>query len=601
MKNIKPLQAVASKGISEKVMLLNSKWYEQIIRRPWLFIGLISMCFNLGLSLTGFYNWTYDSWAHMFFASHYMHSWFNTWEPRWFGGFSVTSYPPLVTQILALGGFVFGLENAYALLSLIGMIMVPVAVYFFCSNFLSHRNAVWAGFLAIFLPSLYITNYDWGQLPSMLALVAALFTGYFLWRYLSQGNVRTALLAGLMTGITAACHHLTFICFIPIIVVITTFLFLANNKDKSQTTIKRLLVFGAIATPLAIIPIYPFWKFALESGVQTEIPHITRTNLFNNGMAFMEFVVAYYFLLLLIIPFTPYIILKDRKLIPLFLAAVFLFLLGLGGTTILPDHIFGPWANWLTYERFALWASLLFVPLAVQLLPFDRITFGESRSRSIISMILIISVLTMCLGSAFLGSEADRKTFLPSPPVVNVTTMAKFLDGLETGQQYRYITLGFGEAQMQKLNAISQAPCLDGTYYTARTLPILLSSGIASLDSSKYFDSQLKTLGAVLGDASRYSLKWVLVNDVDYDQILKDKGFLLKYSAQIVFDSQFTGVTIWEKDSIPAIVIQPKKEQNISSYVWGVAPLMLVLSFFILLFIDMKNGLCRKQTQGIDQ
>ena len=79
--------------------------------RALLALACSAFAFNLGLSLTGFYNWTFDSWAHLFFASHYMHSWFNTWEPRWFGGFSVTSYPPLVTQLLALGGFVFGLET----------------------------------------------------------------------------------------------------------------------------------------------------------------------------------------------------------------------------------------------------------------------------------------------------------------------------------------------------------------------------------------------------------------------------------------------------------------------------------------------------------
>lgn len=62
--------------------------------RPYLLLAGAALLFNLGLSLSSFYDWNYDSWNHLFFASHYMNFWFDTWEPRWFGGFSVTSYPP---------------------------------------------------------------------------------------------------------------------------------------------------------------------------------------------------------------------------------------------------------------------------------------------------------------------------------------------------------------------------------------------------------------------------------------------------------------------------------------------------------------------------
>jgi hypothetical protein len=86
--------------------------------RPYLLLGVTAFLFNLGLSLSGFYNWNYDGWAHLFFSSHYMNSWFNTWEPGWFGGFSVTAYPPLVHQLLALLAFIVGLEHAYILFSL---------------------------------------------------------------------------------------------------------------------------------------------------------------------------------------------------------------------------------------------------------------------------------------------------------------------------------------------------------------------------------------------------------------------------------------------------------------------------------------------------
>ena len=40
---------------------------------------------------------SYDANFHVFFASHYAHHWFDPWNPKWFAGFSQTTYPPLTT------------------------------------------------------------------------------------------------------------------------------------------------------------------------------------------------------------------------------------------------------------------------------------------------------------------------------------------------------------------------------------------------------------------------------------------------------------------------------------------------------------------------
>src|SRR5476649_2251566 len=45
---------------------------------------------------------SYDANFHIFFASHYAHHWFNPWNPKWFAGFSQTTYPPLSHQLIAL-------------------------------------------------------------------------------------------------------------------------------------------------------------------------------------------------------------------------------------------------------------------------------------------------------------------------------------------------------------------------------------------------------------------------------------------------------------------------------------------------------------------
>ena len=58
---------------------------------------------------------SYDANFHVFFASHYAHSWFNPWNPKWFAGFSQATYPPLAHQWIALLSYVFGLHMAYLL------------------------------------------------------------------------------------------------------------------------------------------------------------------------------------------------------------------------------------------------------------------------------------------------------------------------------------------------------------------------------------------------------------------------------------------------------------------------------------------------------
>ena len=564
---------------------------ERLNLKPILLLAGIAFVFNIGLSLTNYYDYNFDSWAHMFFSSHYMNSWFDTWEPRWFTGFSVTSYPPLVTQLLALLGHVFGLENAYVLLSLVGMVLTPVSVYFFCRNFISDEKAAWAGFIAISLPSIYLTNYLWGQLPCLLALVTSLFMGFFFGRFLEQGRFRHALIAALLVGVTAASHHVTFICLIPVIVLVTllTQLYLARRDLK--TVLWRTVTFASLSLPLVVFPIFPFWKFAFTTNVQTEIAHITRTNLFSDGIVFLQWVLAPYFLLILMIPLVPLVAIRHRHLIPLVIVVIILFVLGLGGSTPLPHLVFGEWGKWLTFERFPLWSSVLLLPLAVTLLPLGDIRLSNLSIRAFLSLqkgLLLVAVFVMCLASAYLGSEPLRKTLSPSHPQIDVKAPAEFLDRPEIGSQYYYITLGFGEAQFQKLSTLTEARSLDGTYYTARTLPVLRESGIASIDASKYFDPELQTLGAILKDAPNYHLKWVLVNDVYYYEILNENDFTLRWSAESMLDSRLAGVTIWERNDIPTITGENRNETGFWSYVWGIAPLSLLATLFVVLLVEIR-------------
>ncbi len=83
-------------------------------RRIILLSGLlISFAINSLMVLLGYYRYSYDAYTHMFFADHYRRNWFNLWEDRWYGGFSIATYPPLSHQLIALPSFIVGVENSY--------------------------------------------------------------------------------------------------------------------------------------------------------------------------------------------------------------------------------------------------------------------------------------------------------------------------------------------------------------------------------------------------------------------------------------------------------------------------------------------------------
>ena len=554
-------------------------------RRPGLILASIAFVLNLLPSISGFTNRNYDSWSHLFFASHYMHSWFNTWEPRWFGGFSVTSYPPLVTQLLALGGFAFGLEYSYVLLNLIVMILLPVAMYLFCVNFLPRRRAFYAGLILLLLPSLYLSAYTYGQIPTIFALTTSLFMGSYFWQYLKSNRWQDLAAASVLAGITMSSHHYTFLCFVPSIVAVVVFSWYFSTRPPLYQAIRRVGLFILLSVPLVTIPVLPFWQYVLKGIPQVPVFHLTRVNYLMNGEAFLKFFVGPYLLLVFTLPLVALNVFKNKRLLPLFIIFLILFVLGLGGTTPLPKLIFGHYWLWLTYDRFALWAGVLAAPLLAVLMP-ESIAVNVPSLRRVTYVILSLGIVIQFIGCAFFASEPSRLSFLPNPPEVSVSLVIEFLNSDQVGQQYRYLTLGFAEPQMEKVSTLTTANSLDGIWIPGRNLPVLTQSGLSTIDSSKFNDPELITLNQILSHAAQYSLKWVLVNDWYYKDILEQNGFKLFDSNDLSMDDRFGALTIWEKDDIPALTGETRQETGLTSIIWGIGPLLLLVS---LLFIILSK------------
>src|SRR2546430_16451327 len=152
---------------------------------------------------------SYDANFHVFFASHYAHSWFNPWNPKWFAGFSQATYPPLAHQWIALLSYVFGLHMAYLLVQLVGILLVPVGVYRFARLWVDERASSYAALFSIFLGVVGFLVYSAGQLSTMLAAPLYLLALPYFYDWSRNGEGRALLKGVILTLAAASVHHVT--------------------------------------------------------------------------------------------------------------------------------------------------------------------------------------------------------------------------------------------------------------------------------------------------------------------------------------------------------------------------------------------------------
>ena len=149
---------------------------------------VLALAFHGPLVAGGLFRYSWDAATHIFFADHYRRSWFGLWDPRWFSGFSVSSYPPLIHQLLALLSVPFGYDAAFGLLLLATLVLFPVAVWRFAQVFVSPAAATAAALIAPLVPGLALAAHAFGQLPTVVALTLALFLVAEFARFVERGG-----------------------------------------------------------------------------------------------------------------------------------------------------------------------------------------------------------------------------------------------------------------------------------------------------------------------------------------------------------------------------------------------------------------------------
>ncbi|OCB78466.1 hypothetical protein [Flavobacterium crassostreae] len=540
---------------------------------------------------------TYDALIHMFFAQHYASSWFEPWNYSWYTGFTVMGYPPLVHQAIGLLSLLGGLKFGLFTVAIIGIVLFITGVYRYTLMITGDRTvAGYAAIVAVFSSSFVETLHIFGQLPSIIGISVLMHCMPEIYLWIKTGRTRYLFRAFSLLAVTITSHHVTpifgMIFFIfPLIgmVLMDVSREQVNSYKEIRFTLflqsffklfKRIVVFGAGSLFLIVFCIFPYWINSKANPItQVPIPHGSRDNFLEVTSSGLMFFVIPWGILFFILPYILYRYFSKRYLC-FGLSISLLIVLGTGGTTPIPLKVLGETAfNILTLDRFALWASIMSLPLfgefVYRLVEGDLKTAIHNRFGNVYHRI----VCALFAGSFlfFAGFTITLGYFRPfQPQKINTLPLVNFLNQ-DQHDQWRYLPLGFGD-QMATLSSQTKAKTVDGNYHSARRLPELTTRAIERLENSKFRGMEgIGSLQQFLTVPEKYNLKYVFSNDKFYDPILYFCGW---HRLSLLEN----GIMVWEKLNVnPLPKVLPKDEVPLYlKLMWGIVPILTVLIAFVI-------------------
>jgi len=584
---------------------------------PLSMIFLAALVVHLPLLLMKLPLKSYDANFHIFFASHYLHDWFDPWNPKWYAGFSQMTYPPLPQQWLALTSRLIGLDMAYMAVQFVAILLLALGVYRFSLLWVDRRSAAFAALASVFLGSESFLIYSAGQLSTTFAAPLYLNALPYLFEWVRHGKWRSFLKGGALFVAAAAAHHATllfgsFFFAVPVLALVVldrqntdrentdrqntdrqntarqgTDRQDGNGKDGERISAPAFLVrtggITLVVGAAVALVLLPFWIALIHYPVtQAPIPHPSRANYLLSPQWGLNYFVVPYGALILALPF---IVLRGcsiARLRPLLLGFWLAFLVGLGGTTPVGRLVLGRAFDVITMERFSYWATLLALPF-VGLLATELI--GRFQMRAVAG--LTVAAALSC------GLAVAWATYRPADAAdFKVDAMASWLNR-DGHDRYRYVTLGFGN-KIARLAVLTDASSVDGEWNSGRMLPELTEHGAGALTSSKYFGKPgLDALTAILQHADRYGLKWVFLRDPYYEPLLVFGGW------RKVDDLEDKSVTVWSKDDVPPAVPvnAPQIPPRWQGVLWGILPIGSSILAMFLVLIPEKQWHARRVLQ----
>ncbi|MCR8455767.1 MAG: 6-pyruvoyl-tetrahydropterin synthase-related protein [Candidatus Korarchaeota archaeon] len=523
----------------------------------------------------------------MFFADHYRRDWFNLWDERWYGGFSVTTYPPLTHQLTALVSFVTGVEVAYQLMSVISAMFLTYSVYLYSRIFLSNEEAQYAALVTAFLPAVGVTLNGFGQLPTVFSTAIVLMSAKSYHEYLSTCSRLSLIKVILWTVVAGLAHHLSFFLFLPVAFIPVT---VKHFRSMRFRVFRLSLIYITISLVILLVIIFPFITYTLTSVSMVEIPHGSRENIFTNPALSAIFFWSMYGYTVFLLPNMLAIAVRKREMFPHFIIFILLFLYGLGGTTPLPKITLGPLWHILTYDRFAFWAAITYAPfLGLMIKDADifvkKYYIGERKAQShpkikLLTVALLLGGLITCYAISsgmIVAFQLQPTQQLDEQQIEEIVTF------LDKNNQWMYATLGLANQRIL-LSIKTIAPYIDGGYNQAKTLDILRMSGVESIDGAKYFPNGLSFLKEVILEGANNGLRYIVSADDYYDPILRENGLRPLFTLEGA-----KRVTVWE---IPYATLSKQKpvqfHHPISVILWSLGPVTLMAA---TLFVEV---LCRR-------
>jgi hypothetical protein len=519
-------------------------------------------------------NNSYDANFHIFFASHYARHWFDPWNPKWFAGFSQTTYPPLSHQWIALLSYVCGLRMGYLLVQLIAVLLVPVSVYRFARLWVDERASSYAAFFSTFVGAVIFLVYSAGQLPTTLsAPLYLLAVPYFYdWSRSADGG---GLIKGVALTLAAgAVHHVTLLFGAVLFAFPVLWLAIIDRGEERSwmAVLIRAVIFVAVAAAGLGIVLLPYWLAISKHPIQQmPIFHASRTNLLLN----LDYLINYFFvpygMLLLAFPFLVWYGTRSRRLRPLVLGFWITVIFGLGGTTPVPKWLLGRAFEILTFERFTLSAALMSLPI-VGLLA-ERLI--DRYQRGAVVGLALASVVTVVLPLAWISAGP-----FSAGTDFNVDPVVEFLNR-DGHDHYRYLTLGFGNT-LSKLSTYTNANSIDGEYNSARLLPEFTHYGTAQLTAAKFFGTPgMESLRMMLRHANHYGLKYIFIHDRFYEPLVSFAGW------KKVETYNNGSITAWSKEDVPPAQPFPSDAMptRLEGLLWGTLPLGSSLLAILLWFL----------------
>jgi hypothetical protein len=519
---------------------------------------------------------SFDTNFHIFFASHYVHHWFDPWNEKWFAGFSQTTYPPLTHQWIALLSNVVGLKMGYMIVQLIAVLLLPVGVFRFSRIWVEDRAASYAALGSVFLGALAFLVYQAGQLATVASVALYLNALPYFYEWITESAARSLIKGVAISWAAAAAHHVTLIFGVVLFAGPVLWVAWLDARDERVAgsvggVISRAVVFGVVVALGVGIILLPYWLAIIQHPIhQIPIPHDSRANFLLNSVTALNYFVIPYGALILALPFIVIRGSSSPRLRPLLFGFWLTFIFGLGGTTPLPRLLLGRAFDILTFERFTFWATLMAMPIvgmvAVELLV-------RFRAKAAVGLSLA-AVTTLGLALAWLTANPFRPT-----AAANVDPVVAFLnrDGHDA---YRYITLGFG-SELAKVSTYTGAGSVDGDYNSARLLPEMTSYGSAQLTNAKFYGTAgMASLRAMLGHANRYGLKYIFVHDSYYEPLLTFVG----WRKIETFDNG--AITAWSKDDVPPAhkIASDAVPAPWEGLLWGTLPIGVS---FLAIFLEL--------------